>query len=185
VYSKALGLAGGGPLTGRVSDTDLGSLHDNLGYAFLQTGQVGEAVRELELAQGLKPAAPNANRFLPVLRQQTAKLDASIARLESALAARPDDLAVLHALAVQNAMKGRYDDALRYLEKELAIKPGNPETYYNMACIYAKKRDVEKALDSLEQAVRNGFSDWALLGSDHDLDGIRSAPAFRKLTAGH
>jgi hypothetical protein len=39
------------------------------------------------------------------------------------------------------------------------------------------------ALDSLRQAVENGFSDKALILRDNDLDAIRDRPEFQEILA--
>jgi tetratricopeptide (TPR) repeat protein len=189
VYSGALLLdssnALSGWLFGKGKDSDIAKLHDNLGYALLNSNQPGDALREFDLALKLKPDAANAGRYLPLLRNEIAKIDASISRLKAALASRPDDMNLLQSLAVQYTMKGQYDEALQYLRKELSIKPDNPEIYYNIACIYSKQNNVKMSLSYLDQAVQKGFHNWSLLGSDHDLDNVRTDPSFQKLMGGH
>jgi tetratricopeptide (TPR) repeat protein len=170
---------------GKGSDKDLASLHDNLGYALLMTNQPGDASREFDLALKLKPDATNANKYLPSLKAELAKIDGSISRLKAILDSRPNDLNVLQALAVQYSMKGQYDDALQYLRKELNLKPDNPEIYYNIACIYSKQKNVPMSLSYLEQAVQKGFRNRDLLNSDHDLDNVRNEPSFQKLIGTH
>jgi len=54
---------------------------------------------------------------------------------------------------------------------------------YNLACAHARSGNVRMALDSLRQAVENGFSDKALLLKDTDLDAIRDTPEFREIVA--
>ncbi len=43
---------------------------------------------------------------------------------------------------------------------------------------------MDKALESLEEAVANGFADWELLKKDDDLKLLRNEPRFLKLIEG-
>lgn len=54
---------------------------------------------------------------------------------------------------------------------------------YNLACAHAQDGNVRMALDSLREAVENGFSDKALMLRDKDLDAIRDRPEFQKIVS--
>jgi hypothetical protein len=72
---------------------------------------------------------------------------------------------------------------------EIAVRASahDPARYgvnlYNLACAHARSGNVRMALDSLRQAVENGFSDKALILRDNDLDAIRDRPEFREILA--
>lgn len=64
----------------------------------------------------------------------------------------------------------------------LRLGPGSDSVaYYNLACFYAMQGQSAEALDGLRQAfaLRSELIPWAR--EDHDLDGLRSDPAFQTL----
>jgi tetratricopeptide (TPR) repeat protein len=72
---------------------------------------------------------------------------------------------------------------------EIAVRASahHPARYgvnlYNLACAHTRSGNVRMALDSLRQAVENGFSDKALILRDNDLDAIRDRPEFQEILA--
>lgn len=57
----------------------------------------------------------------------------------------------------------------------------NESEYYDLACLFALMNDSAKALDNLQKALEDGFSDFCHLSLDSDLDGIRDTDAFKQL----
>ena len=55
------------------------------------------------------------------------------------------------------------------------------EAYYNLACLYAVTGKGKDAVESLQLAVKNGFTDASWMQEDRDLESIRKDPAFHKL----
>jgi hypothetical protein len=70
--------------------------------------------------------------------------------------------------------------AERALMQALEIQSGNPVTLYNLACVNARQGDLDDAMLCLEGAAIAGFSDFALVGRDTDLDPLRKTERFRK-----
>lgn len=100
---------------------------------------------------------------------------------EAYLRSEPDFLPALWFLGDEYARRGRYDDSLTVDLKLCALDPDNPTVRYNLGCSYARLDNQEKAIESLESAIRQGFDDRDLLISDPDLAGLRQSPEFLRL----
>ncbi|MFT3824323.1 MAG: transglutaminase-like domain-containing protein [Chitinophagaceae bacterium] len=51
-------------------------------------------------------------------------------------------------------------------------------TYYNLSCTYALLNDKKPALDNLEKAVKNGYTNYSHMQVDADLDVIRNSERY-------
>jgi tetratricopeptide (TPR) repeat protein len=111
---------------------------------------------------------------------------ARLAYLESvrldrqALAVNPNDATILARVATREAKLGERAAAEADITRALTLNANDAEVLYHAAVVRALNRDVDRALASLEQALRNGYS-VALAARDHDLDAIRQTPRFREL----
>ncbi len=70
--------------------------------------------------------------------------------------------------------------AERALMEANEVQPANPVTLYNLACVNARQGDLDDAMLCLEGAAVSGFSDFALIGRDADLDPLRKTDRFQK-----
>ena len=59
--------------------------------------------------------------------------------------------------------------------------PTEGSIHYNLACAWALSGDPEKALESLRQAMKHGYSDADHTRSDADLESLRGLRAFEQL----
>ncbi|NVN96084.1 MAG: hypothetical protein HXX18_12455 [Bacteroidetes bacterium] len=60
----------------------------------------------------------------------------------------------------------------------------NPDCYYALACLYANTGKKEKAVSSLQQASKFGFSNTSKLQNDPMLNPLRGMPEFDKMLNG-
>ena len=65
--------------------------------------------------------------------------------------------------------------------EQIKLRPDAPGPFYNLACAQARLNLKTQALQSLEQAARNGYSDDEHMQTDSDLESLRDDPAFAKL----
>jgi hypothetical protein len=79
-------------------------------------------------------------------------------------------------LLVENKNK----EAADYYEKAIAISPSSFDSY-NLACAYAKQNDVDKAVKSLDYALKNGYGSKRQIDNDEDFNLIRSSEKFKEL----
>ncbi len=80
-----------------------------------------------------------------------------------------------------HAERKEFGPAAADYERALALDPRDGDAHYRAACVDARRGEPGKALDSLEQAVRFGFSNWELLRKDEDLAPLRGEARFRTL----
>jgi serine/threonine-protein kinase len=131
-----------------------GVLRGNVGDAYARLGRVEEA----------RQAWREAVR----LEQQT-------------LAVNPNDANTLARVALWEAKAGDRAAAEGHITRALTMGAGDAEVLYYSAVVRALAGDTERALASLEQAVKSGYS-AQLAAKDRDLDAIRDTPRFRALT---
>lgn len=86
------------------------------------------------------------------------------------------------ATYMQQKKFNKADEDLRRA-KELA--PNNASVSYNYACLHSLKGNVDLALDEIDSALSNGFSDYDALRLDPDLANVRKNPEFRKILEKH
>ncbi len=77
----------------------------------------------------------------------------------------------------------RISDARKwFIEAEIGGY-SNDMTQYNLACGYARQSQTQLALDHLEAAINNGFTDSKWISKDPDLKSIRENPQFKVLVS--
>jgi tetratricopeptide (TPR) repeat protein len=133
-----------------------GVLRGNVGDAYARLGRLAEA----------RQAWREAVR----LEQQT-------------LAVNPNAANTLARIALWQAKAGDRAAAEGHITRALTMASGDADVLYYSAVVRALAGDTERALTSLEQAVKNGYS-AQLVAKDHDLDAIRNTPRFRQLMGG-
>ena len=69
-------------------------------------------------------------------------------------------------------------------EARAAMATPHPNYAYFLACCHARLGDLALALASLHAAIRDGWSDFTLLGEDPDLAALRGHPGYTALLAG-
>lgn len=81
---------------------------------------------------------------------------------------------------------GRVEEALSVFEEARAAVAGppHPNYAYYIACANARLGRVEAALAALDEALRDGWKDLALLAKDDDLAALRGHPAYEARATG-
>ena len=126
-------------------------------------GNVGDAYARLGRVEQARQAWREAVR----LEQQT-------------LAVNPNDANTLARIALWEAKSGDRAASEGHITRALTIGAGDAEVLYYAAVVRALAGDTDRALASLEQAVKSGYS-AQLAAKDRDLDAIRETPRFREL----
>lgn len=72
--------------------------------------------------------------------------------------------------------------AERYVQA-IEAGPTSPTTRYNAACCFARTGKTDDAFQYLDQAIEQGWNDAAHLGTDPDLDSLRTDPRWNGVVA--
>lgn len=161
-------------------------------YAFgrhcLGTGQAEKAV---ELFRTSAQLAPDEYTPLGMLcfalknlgREDEAREVASkaLVLLDRYLQRFPEDEAALGRGAIMSAMVGNEAMAVDYAERAASTRPDGFTGLYNAACTYAILGMKDRAIEMLEQAVRNATGNLAWLENDSDFDNVRDDPRFKAI----
>ncbi len=78
----------------------------------------------------------------------------------------------------------KYDLAAASLSLDSDLMPDNPRLLYYLACAYSMKGDKRRSIDALNKAVQKGFSNFAELERNDQLDAIRGEEGFKKIFEG-
>jgi WD40 repeat protein/serine/threonine protein kinase len=118
----------------------------------------------------------------------------AIADYDAAIRLAPDNYYYYFARGDSRTRQGEFASAVSDFRKALDYGSPKGDTYYNMACAYclwAKSLEkgterwaIDKALETLELAVKEGWADWQSMKTDDDLDNIRQEPRYLKLIEG-
>src|SRR6185436_12485513 len=85
--------------------------------------------------------------------------------------------------ALEAAKAGRLEEAEGALGQALVIDPNNSTNLYNMACIKALRGRSDAAIDYLERAAVEGFTDFNHLERDTDLNSLRQLDRYKLFVA--
>ena len=107
--------------------------------------------------------------------------DFEIRFYEGVLKAKPDHVDTLMILADAYTRKGFYDKGLELDQRLSLLCKDDPVIFYNLACSFALTGKKSEALDTLEEAMRLGYRDMALLLKDPDLKSLHDDIRFEAL----
>jgi len=77
--------------------------------------------------------------------------------------------------------KKNFKLSLKTLNTLESINPNHPLLHYNFSCYYALLGNVPKGIESLKQAIANGFKNHQTLETDPDIENLRQNPRFKEL----
>ena len=95
----------------------------------------------------------------------------------------PNVLSALLNRGIAYNQTAHLDEALADYRKVLSLDPGHVVAHYNMGCIFAVRGDVAAAYQSIEAALKNGYSDIEAIRRDPDLDSLKEDPDFQAMLA--
>jgi eukaryotic-like serine/threonine-protein kinase len=163
--------------------------HSAIGNIHYDEGRYGEALAAFQRAVA---AAPNDGALRGNVGDAYARLNRpedarqawreAVGLDEQALAINPNDATILARLALREAKLGERAAAESHITRALTFGANDAEVLYHSAVVRALAGDTERALDSLEQALKNGYG-ANVAAADRDLDAIRNTPRFRALVS--
>jgi len=133
--------------------------HYRLGHVYLQLGENGQAVEQLELAleKGLPPSLQGeAYKQLGFAYQARGQHREARVAFEIAKQQLPDDLSVYTALGDSLVNLEESDQAIAVLQARLELAE-DADTHYRLGLVYALKGQVSAAVHHLSKALEGGL----------------------------
>jgi len=103
---------------------------------------------------------------------------------ERVVEARPCSVGPLAFLAETYTARGEYARGLEIDLRLSRLMPEDPGVLYNLACSYSLTGEVDEAVETLQEALRRGWSDLAHLERDPDMANLRRDPRYGGLVKG-
>jgi tetratricopeptide (TPR) repeat protein len=128
--------------------------YNNLGVAFLQKGQVDEAIAHYQKALQIKPDYAEAHSNLGTVLLQKGQVDEAIAHFQKALQIKPDYAEAYSNLGDVFLQKGQVDEAIAHYQKALQIKPDYADTHSNLGNAFLQKGQVDEAIAHFQKALQ-------------------------------
>jgi beta-lactamase regulating signal transducer with metallopeptidase domain/tetratricopeptide (TPR) repeat protein len=110
-----------------------------------------------------------------------AKGDRAAARVDRLVAAGGKDGAALYRSGTELLNAGRYDAAEKAFRASAAAGNRVAASTYNAACALARAGKKAEALDTLQKAIEQGYTDARHMERDDDLDSIQGEKRFADL----
>jgi beta-lactamase regulating signal transducer with metallopeptidase domain/tetratricopeptide (TPR) repeat protein len=143
-----------------LTDDDLGSLHSD--------------PRWKDVKKDSRMARKDAHK---------AEGDRAAARYEKLAAAGGKDGAALYRTGTDALNAGRYDVAEKAFRASAAAGNRVAASTYNAACALARAEKKGEALDTLQKAIEEGYTDGRHMESDDDLENLHGEKRFTELVA--
>ena len=116
---------------------------------------------------------PEVDLKLMELMNKKIELDKAVSQLYKALSLQPGFTDLDHKpISIVLDIKQKYEAKLALFHKIIEYRPDSAAADYHIACVYSRRGQIDEALKWLNQAIRNGFNRWDLIGADSDLNGI-------------
>jgi TolB-like protein/Flp pilus assembly protein TadD len=162
-----------------------------LGRIHFTNGELEQALapfrRVIELKPGFYAAYADLAQTCAGLGRKEEAEQASRQLLEllpNYLLQNPDDSRARMYYAITLAENGLKEDAIREGGKALELSPGDPMMLYNCACLYSQLGEVDRAVDTLRQAIAGGYENFGWMKHDPDLNALREHPGFIAMVDG-
>jgi tetratricopeptide (TPR) repeat protein len=140
------------------------STHFRLGAAYMNIGQLDNAVRHLERARELDPSHVEIITMLGKTLWNQGEREDAIKALDNAIALKPMDIVARSELASALEQMDRMDDAIAILQGETSVSNPNPVIAKKLLTLLeVQKRNAEAA------QIGHGFMTHSILASDREL----------------
>jgi len=137
--------------------------YNNLGSVYFALDDKRKAEKYFRKAVGINNQVASFHINLGTLYLEKKQFDKGLAELKQGLALDPNIMS--RAEAISLAANTSHDSAI--------------EKNYLMARVYASVGDTKRALDSLQLALNEGFTDLDAILKERDFDPIRKDPKFQ------
>ena len=155
----------------------------NLALTRVIYSEIAQAIEGLRQAVAVKFEQPQLDAKMDRLLSAKKKLIWALRRYQRALSRQPGTTsrsAGIEIPALDEATRG-YDALLPAFKRLVESPPVNADIYYHMACLAARKGEQNEAISWLQTALHTGFHDWDIVGTDFDLDEVRTSSEYQDL----
>jgi non-specific serine/threonine protein kinase len=152
------------------------------GYALLNEGRFGLALPYVKKWYDLEPDSPHSSFWYGWLLAQNGRRDESCTILSQAGTTRPENLWARIGLCLKHALKGEKEALAPRVEKVAKAAARDMQYPWFLAECYALVGESTLALDWLDVATEQGFTNYPLVANlDPFLESIRHEPRFESI----
>jgi len=128
--------------------------NNNLGKAFLEKGQVDEAIAQFQKALEINPNYGEAHMNLGITLLQKGRVDEAMPEFQKALEIDPKLVQAHNNLGWVFLQKGKLDEAIVQFQKTLEIDPGIAQAHNNLGNALLQKGRVDETIAQFHEALR-------------------------------
>lgn len=129
-------------------------IHNNLGLAYEENGQLEEAFSEYEKALKIKPNYADTYANLGNIYYKQGLYEQATDSYQKALKYKPNLATAYNGLGVIYTTTGRYQEAILLHLKSLELNPYYVDAYYNLGNAYAHSEDPNKAEEAYIRVLK-------------------------------
>ena len=158
--------------------------HYNIGYELERRGELVSANESYLTSVSIDNTSTLTHNNLGMVAMKQNRPEDALKYFSDAVKKKPDNWDARVNLGIVLSQLGRKAEAVEQYEKVVRNNPDyNPSLYYNIACYYSVEGQVEEGMKWLQGAIEHGYSNWALIQTDPDLQNLRKLPGFSRLTS--
>lgn len=134
--------------------TDNYIIHNNLGGALENKGEVDSAIQEYQIALLISPNYAIAHYNLGVALAKKGDQDSAINEFQKAVTIKPNLFIAHNSLGAVLGRKGDLDAAIKEFQEVLRLSPNNVAAHNNLGAAFANKGDLDAAIQEYQEALR-------------------------------
>jgi len=127
--------------------------HNNLGLAYINRGELGQAATALEEALRLNPAYAKAHYNLGLVYEKHGQLEVAAEEFARAVSLDPSFAKANHNLGVVLSRQGLFGRAIAAYAEALRIQPYFVQAHHDLGAAYAATGKLDLAIDEYHQAL--------------------------------
>jgi tetratricopeptide (TPR) repeat protein len=134
--------------------TDNYIIHNNLGSALENKGEVDSAIQEYQIALLISPNYAIVHYNLGIALAKKGDQDSAINEFQKAVTIKPNLFNAHDSLGAALGRKGDLDAAIKEFQEVLRLSPNNVLAHNNLGAAFANKGDLDAAIQEYQEALR-------------------------------